>query len=240
MHLAICDDNIADRKQTERLANREADRRISEGDPMYIDSFGNAEALLKTPMQYDAFLIDIRNTEGMTSLKVLESLREKGVTAPVCIVYPRDSKEKPAPEDNDYPADTLFLAKPIRPEELRELITEISKNLIHRVSSIELRSEFDTLYVAENEIMYATAEGLKTKVTLTEGRSILIRGDVSTLFDEIKGGHNCFVMPSINSIINIDHIVKMRLRTAEMPDGTRFKIERHVLDYVKAYMDGLI
>ena len=39
MHIAICDDNIADRKQTERLLGRESDRRAKTDkiDAVHID-----------------------------------------------------------------------------------------------------------------------------------------------------------------------------------------------------------
>ena len=37
MHIAICDDNIADRKQTERLLGKESDRRAKTESVLYID-----------------------------------------------------------------------------------------------------------------------------------------------------------------------------------------------------------
>ena len=60
MHVAVCDDNVADRKQTERLLGRESDRRAKLTKGLYIDSYGNESALLRNPMQYDIFYIDNR------------------------------------------------------------------------------------------------------------------------------------------------------------------------------------
>lgn len=57
MHIALCDDNVADRKQFERLTKRESDRRAARDGILYVDSFGNAEALLHNPMQYDVFML---------------------------------------------------------------------------------------------------------------------------------------------------------------------------------------
>ena len=54
LHIAICDDNIADRKQLERLLKRESDKRAAVSGIVYTDSFGNAVARLANPMQYDA------------------------------------------------------------------------------------------------------------------------------------------------------------------------------------------
>ena len=59
MHIAICDDNIADRKQSERLLSRESDKRIHTTGNLYVDSYGNVEALLKSPQRYDLFFIDM-------------------------------------------------------------------------------------------------------------------------------------------------------------------------------------
>ncbi len=38
MHLAICDDHMADRKQMERLLGRESDRRMNTTGVLYVDS----------------------------------------------------------------------------------------------------------------------------------------------------------------------------------------------------------
>ena len=72
MFIAVCDDNIADRKQTERLLGRQSDRFLKEfGDRLYIDSFGNAEAFMYKPEMYHGLFID------MTSSKELQNLRAK-------------------------------------------------------------------------------------------------------------------------------------------------------------------
>ena len=64
MHIAVCDDNIADRKQMERLLGRASDRRLHTTGVLYIDSYGNVEAALRPPMLYDAFFLAIANSPG--------------------------------------------------------------------------------------------------------------------------------------------------------------------------------
>ena len=59
MHLAICDDHMADRKQMERLLGRESDRRLNTTGVLYVDSFGSKESILTTPMIYDAIFMDM-------------------------------------------------------------------------------------------------------------------------------------------------------------------------------------
>jgi len=242
MHIAICDDNIADRKQTERLMKREADKVISRGGTLYCESFGNCESLLFTPMQYDLFIIDVRNTPGTDSFETARKLRDKGVGSPICVIYMR---EEGIPDIPDYLSGEnarseapgiLFLAKPVRPEELSSLITHVESICESKVSRIELRGEFDTLYVSPDDILYAERSGLHTLITLSSGKTFEASCDVPTLFDEIKEEHLSFVMPSINYLININHISSLRFHTAQMKDNRCFKVGGQILRYVKEYM----
>ena len=50
MHIAICDDNVADRKQLERLLSRESDARMAQSGVFYTDSFG--DTMLGDPFLY--------------------------------------------------------------------------------------------------------------------------------------------------------------------------------------------
>ena len=53
MHIAICDDNIADRKHLERLLSRESDKRMGTPNLLYVDSYGDREHFLFHPLMYD-------------------------------------------------------------------------------------------------------------------------------------------------------------------------------------------
>ena len=83
MHIAVCDDNVADRKQLERQIKRESDKRAASTGIIYSDSFGNSTSLLSNPMQYDAFYIDMCLTEGITGTEVANALIAQGVNAPI-------------------------------------------------------------------------------------------------------------------------------------------------------------
>ena len=63
MHVAICDDNIAERKQMERLLGRLSDKIAAQSEPLYIDSFGNPEALLEAQLHYSVYFIDLVNSQ---------------------------------------------------------------------------------------------------------------------------------------------------------------------------------
>ena len=85
IYVAICDNNIADRKQTERLLEREKDKRLHDcGDVLYIDSFGSEEALMATPIRYDIFFIDVTESSA-NGMDVAKRLRLKGIIAPIVL-----------------------------------------------------------------------------------------------------------------------------------------------------------
>ena len=84
MHIAVCDDNIADRKQMERLLGRASDRRMHTTGVFYIDSFGNMDAVMHAPMLYNAFFIDM--TSGPANgFQLARRLIDSGVTAPIIL-----------------------------------------------------------------------------------------------------------------------------------------------------------
>ena len=89
MHIAVCDDNVADRKQLERLLKRESDKRAASTGIIYTDSFGNSTALLSNPMQYDAFYIDMCLTEGTTGTDVVMPSQHRVSTLPLYYAVPR-------------------------------------------------------------------------------------------------------------------------------------------------------
>lgn len=55
MYIAVLADNIADRKQTERLLGRANDVLANETGTLYIDSYGDAQSLIRAPMKYGLF-----------------------------------------------------------------------------------------------------------------------------------------------------------------------------------------
>ena len=109
MHIAVCDDNVADRKQLERLLKRESDKRAASTGIIYTDSFGNSTSLLSNPMQYDAFYIDMCLTEGTTGTDVVNALTAQGVNAPINIAV----KKREASEMRQAPRMALFLSTPM-------------------------------------------------------------------------------------------------------------------------------
>lgn len=124
MHIAVLDDNIADRKQTERLLDRESDRRIATTGNLYADSFGAEDAFFAAPRQYDLFMIDVAG-EANLSVDIARRLRDMGIKVPICFL--RNSHKFDGIEE--MPKNILFLEKPIKVAELTSLIDEVIKLL---------------------------------------------------------------------------------------------------------------
>lgn len=227
MHIAICDDNIADRKQLERLLKRESDKRASSTGILYTDSFGNADTLLANPMQYDLFLIDMCKTEGTTGLDVLNALSAKGITVPIVMCCSAINYRA-----HSCPENILFLDKPIKAEELSNCIDHALSIRAQLQPPIELRQDQDTVYVTEPDILYGVEEGRYIYVTLMDGRKLKVFSTMDNLFAQIES-YPSFLMANSKSFINGRHIRKLFGNKATLTDGTVFKIHRQFLDYAK-------
>lgn len=230
MHIAVCDDNVADRKQTERLMKREADKWIADGDTFYTESYGNAQALLGTPMAFDAFMIDICHTEGLTAKDIVNQIREKGVIAPMILVC-SDVNYR----EQDFEEGTMFLDKPLQPAKIHEAMLKVKEYTLAKEPLIELRGE-ETMYVKENEILYAEQSGYVSNVTLSDGRQIIARTNVGNLFDELREEHPSFVLVGNKVLLNVEHVTGVRFHRATMIDGKKFSVSGDALKYIQYFI----
>ena len=259
MHIAVCDDNIADRKQMERLLERASDRRIHTTGVFYIDSYGNVEAVMRSPMLYDAFFIDM--TSGPVSgFQLARKLIDAGVTAPVvlCIstinyraVIDAALAEVPPDAVENSNHDILrrklktqiqFLNKPIRVADLDEMLDYCIDQKSKTIPTIELRGEKDTLYVYEDEIMYAEKSGNYARVSLTEGRQIDILSTMHNLYTQVAGFDH-FIPISEQAFINVSFIGKISLLKLTMKNGKAFTVSPLEVSLLRktweAYRSGL-
>ena len=228
MHVAIYDDNIADRKQTERLMGRESDRYKAErGEGFFVDSYGNIEALMRFPQMYGLFIIDTSYSEE-SGLDIAKLLVEADCTGQIVLLtgakydYRKMAHEKePELEDRFH-----YLEKPIRVQELRDILEECEESAGESLPALELRDDTTVIRAHEDEIIYAAAEdGLMLKVVLTEGRTITTLSDPSNFLDQCAAlGMNAICAASINCVINVNHVVSMGMLRAELSDGTTIKL----------------
>jgi DNA-binding LytR/AlgR family response regulator len=249
MHIAVCDDNVADRKQMERLLQRASDRRINTTGVFYIDSYGNVDAVMRSPMQYDVFFIDM--TSGpVNGFQVARSLIDGGVTAPIilCVstidyrsIITSAIAEVPEGSNDTSNHDILrrqlqtqikMLDKPIKVAELEEMLEYALSVKAKTIPTIELRGEQDTVYVYEDEILYAAKSGNYAHVALTKSRSIDVLGTAYNLYTQLPGFRHFFLL-SESAFINVTAIEKLSLCKILMVDGKHFNVSPRTIMSLK-------
>ncbi len=227
MHLAICAENVADRKQLERLLKRESDKNVSQNGILYVDSFGSSENMLKNPMQYDAFFLDISDNAPFPE-DIIQKLGEIGSPAPIVLCA---TDFTPFPQMQESP-HLLGLTKPIKAAELSEMIKQARSIKDSAEPLIEFRVEGQTSYVTEPEILYAISVKDSIEVHLTKNRILNIQNNIPNLFSEISM-YESFFAANQKTILNGRHIQSLKACKACMTDGNRFSIRLSQLSYAK-------
>lgn len=249
MHIALCDDNIADRKQMERLLERASDRRIHTTGVFYIDSYGNVDAVMRSPMLYEAFFIDM-TSGSVNGFQLARKLIDAGVTAPIILCVstinyraiidaalaqvPPDGVENSNHEilRRKLKTQIQYLSKPIRVAELDDMLDYAIDQKSKTVPTIELRGEKDTLYVYEDEIMYAEKNGNYAHVALTEGRQMDILSTMHNLYTQVAGFEH-FFPTSEQTFVNIAFVEKLSFLKLTMQDGHTFTVSPLELSLLK-------
>lgn len=227
MHIAICDDNVADRRQLERLLKKESDARVLNTEGFYIDSYGNTEALLKSPMLYDIFFIDMCHGET-TGVEVTAKLTEIGVNSPIILCSSLINYQ-----EYSFPSNILFINKPIKKEELSNIISHALKVKSSAIPHIELREESgEYYYVTESDILYAISQGSYLKITLKNQKTLSVLSTLDNLYSQLIKYPMLFPI-STKALINARYLNNVKFLTAYMCDGTKLSISLEYLKYTK-------
>ena len=138
MHIAVCDDNIADRKQMERLLTRASDQQKKSGhEGYYIDLYGNIPSLMQYPQMYDVIFLDIVNG-SQNGLDIARKLRADGIVC--CIVLCSSVWDYEALSASSHDS-FLYMRKPVLATDLNDMLILCEKKRIHPEPMIELRGE---------------------------------------------------------------------------------------------------
>lgn len=242
MHIAICDDNIADRKQMERLLGRASDRRMRTTGTLYIDSYGNEAALMRSPRLYDAFFIDM-TSGSVNGFQLARRLIDAGVTAPIVLCVstidypavveaalenpPEDASERESHDmlRRQLKAQILYLNKPVKVAALDEMLDHADQLKAETIPTIELRGEKNTLYVHEDEILYAVKEGSFTRVALTEGRTLDMSCTVEHFHAQIDQTlFPRFYLVSEQCLVNLSFIEAISMTKLSMKGGDVIRV----------------
>ncbi len=238
MHLAVCDDNIADRKQTERLLGRQSDRVFREtGERIYIDSYGNVDAFMQNPQMYHGLFVDmvIGDTDGF---EVLKKLLEKGIERPIVMCASSIDYRKKAQEAGITAPNVHYLEKPLKVAEITEMV-----NLIRDISkkeepTLELRGQDETIYAKGDDIICVKRMRSELMVYLVGGKQISVLEDIANFYDQ------CNIFAQLcpvndNGIINVNHIKKTSFGKVIMDNDMALPISftyRNAIKKTREYM----
>lgn len=217
MHIAICDDVIADRKQLERLLSRESDRRIKTTGNLYQDSFGSISALMHAPMIYDLFFIDY-HSENKNGMDIALLLRESGVTAPIVLC----SGMTDYTLFSDATDNLLHIQKPIQVKALTDIIAKGLQLQSTSKPPIPIQGESETFYLPEEDFLYAYAAKPLLYVYAASGKTISTIGKLSDLAATLEN-NDTFLQLNKNTIINLRHVTDIRNGSLTMTNRAKLR-----------------
>lgn len=221
MHIAICDDNVADRKQLERQLSREADARIKSGEePLYIDSFGNIASLMHAPKLYDAFFIDMTGNPAEDGVYVANLLRADLIMAP--IVLCRSTIDYQA--QNSPLSNLFYLTKEIKAIEISDTISRILALKNQAEPTFEIRGREKTIYIHAEDFLYAEQlNGRQAAVHLTNGYISDLPDSIFNLNSSMEK-HPSLIMLRKHYLINQAYIKKVSLTSILLENGTKIPL----------------
>lgn len=219
MHLAICDDHIADRKQMERLLGRESDRRISTTGVLYVDSFGSKNSMLTVPMIYDAIFMDMTE-DGCDAVELANMLRADGTTAPIVFCSGKVNYRKA----KNLPDNSFFLDKPILVNELTEMVDKLLVIKNNQIKKLEFRNRTETFYLAEDELLYAMEHSDREMLLhLFNGEERITEMTLPTFCGNMAECDS-YIELSSHIVLNMLYIKEINFFKVTMMDGKQFRL----------------
>ncbi len=220
MHIAICDDNVADRKQLERLLEREADGRLKNNEHLYISSFGNITSLMHTLSLYDVFFIDMTADEEENGIALAALIRNSHIEVPIVLC----SSSIHYKDYNCTLDSVLYLDKPIKKAELSNIITHVSELKRLANPTFEIRSCKKTLYIEAEAFLFAE------KINDRQAIVHLIDGSTSDLPDSLQNlefimkEHPSLIMLDKNILLNSSYIKKISFNSILLTTGNKIPL----------------
>lgn len=219
MHLAVCDDHIADRKQMERLLGRESDRRISTTGVLYVDSFGSENSILSTPMIYDAIFMDM-NENGCDAVKIANELRKNGTGVPIIFCCDKVNYR----HCGQLPDNILFLDKPVQAAELASIIDQLLVKIGERIKKMEFRNMSETFYLTEEELVYAHPQKDRYMVLhLLNGGQQLAEGSHKNFCAALSDYDN-YISLTNHNVINMRYIKSISFFKVTLANGDSIRL----------------
>lgn len=167
MHIAICDDNVADRKHLERLLSRESDKRMGTSNVLYVDSYGDKDHFLLNPLKYNIVFMDMSIEKGAVEY-ILGQLVAMGYTAPL-VLYSSKIDYTAIPNLPDF---VIHAKKPYIPNPLPEFLKLGDENVQGCVITFSIHQNSIPIDVAKDEVEYVVVGENGTVLYMLDGTRI--------------------------------------------------------------------
>lgn len=218
LYIAVCDDNAADRKQIERLLDRENNLQKSKGNPLYFDSFGSKDSLMKTPNRYNLFLITASADSELNGIAVANEIKQMGIDTLIVLMCSSGRSE-------DHTGSGFILKdKPITASDISELVGLAQAHILNKTPLIEIRCNDTTVFAKPEEFICSIAakKSFGLEIYLTEGRKYVATDTLdqfSLWMDPFKEIVRCG-----NSYVNLSHITSCSSFHITLSNGIRLPV----------------
>ena len=237
MHIAICDDNIADRKHLERLLSRESDKRMGTPNLLYVDSFGDKEHFLFNPLLYDLIFMDMSSTPTLTA-EIIATITEMGFNAPI-VLYTSKVDYSLIP---DLPGNVILKKKPYTPDPLPELLALGDKHVQGHIETITIHHPDGNIhYLPVRDILYYLSKDSSNAVYMQNGETVEISEEAGD-FQLITEPYKEFYRISKKAVINMRFVSMITPISVMMQDyrGFHFSPFRYSsIRYLKDEVDDM-
>lgn len=217
MHVAICDDNVADRKHLERLLSRESDKRAGTPNILYVDSYGEKMHFLANPLKYNLIFMDMSSEPGIVEF-IIEHLNEMGYHAPL-VLYSDKIDYTQIPSLPDY---VVHARKPYIPDPLPEFLALGDANVAGHVVTVAVHTDSTINHVPKYMIMYAQEENNSCNLHLTDGKTVVIDERIDELRQLLEPFEE-FVRVNPKSIANFKYVSAVIPAALIMQDEQEFR-----------------
>ena len=237
LNIALCDTNFADRKQMERLLERESDKRLNSC-VFYMDTYGSKDALLDNPRVYDAYFLDMPD-ESYSAYDLAKDIQAKGILSP--IIFCNSSIDYR--QCGDLLPNSVFINKPIVVSELSLILDEIIiQKQEQYIPTVELRNATEVFYLTEKEIVYCENRPKERKILLHlhNGSTREADTNIQNFFTELIP-FEVFFMVNKSIIANARYVKKISLLGITMQNGETFRLTYTYtsLKYIREKIDKL-
>lgn len=231
--IALCDTNFADRKQMERLLERESDKRI-DSCVFYMDTYGNKEALLGNPRTYDAYFLDMPQRD-YSAYDLAMDIRAKGIASPIVFCCSTMDYRSCGQDISNC----FYMNKPILVADLSSVLDEIiQQKTTNYIPTVEVRYMMEVHYLSEKEIVYCESQGLSRYISihLQDGRVITTENFIDNFLTELSPLGDFFIANK-NTIVNTRYVASVSMFHATLTSGETIKlrgvkkkdVEAHIL-----------